>query len=386
MRSIDQIYIDGQFVTPHGQELFDLDNPAMEEMTGQVRLGDEIDAQAPVAAAKRAFPTFSRTGKAEPPPQLDYDEWRTSVREHGAQYNPVGIEPTAFSGRAHPVTVCGFAALDLSCNAEHIERTLRDIRLDGMEYYCALLQVAGHTTISQNDQTVGLAVGDVAMIDSARPVVLYSPHTDNFQWLALHLPRRSAASHLGFEPLGGICGSEGTAAGRLLHHIVLDALSGDEPSSPQAESYMHLAVYDLLGALFARSRPGHGSRSTDKLFARVCGVMRDRFADPNFGPFDVAVETGISLRYVQKLFTERGTTCTQYLYSLRLDRAARLMHRRSLLRTAQPLSEIAYACGYNDYTHFARNFRRRFGSSPGAFTARQGRNSSDEAVGAMPPG
>ncbi|MEA2668985.1 MAG: aldehyde dehydrogenase [Chloroflexota bacterium] len=65
MRSIDQIYIDGQFVLPNGQELFDLYNPATEEMIGQVRLGDEIDAQAAVAAAKRAFPAFSHTGKAE---------------------------------------------------------------------------------------------------------------------------------------------------------------------------------------------------------------------------------------------------------------------------------------------------------------------------------
>jgi len=65
MRSIDKIYIDGQFVTPHGQELFDLHNPATEETIGQVRLGDRIDAQAAVAAAKRAFPAFSRTGKAE---------------------------------------------------------------------------------------------------------------------------------------------------------------------------------------------------------------------------------------------------------------------------------------------------------------------------------
>jgi aldehyde dehydrogenase (NAD+) len=65
MRSIDQIYIDGQFVTPHGQELFNLYNPATEERIGQVRLGDELDARAAVAAAKRAFPAFSRTSKAE---------------------------------------------------------------------------------------------------------------------------------------------------------------------------------------------------------------------------------------------------------------------------------------------------------------------------------
>jgi AraC-like DNA-binding protein len=32
----------------------------------------------------------------------------------------------------------------------------------------------------------------------------------------------------------------------------------------------------------------------------------------------------------------------------------------------QPLSEIAYACGFRDYTHFARKFRHRFGHAPGA--------------------
>jgi len=65
MRSIDKVYINGQFVTPHGRELFDLFNPATEEKIGQVRLGDAVDARAAVAAAKRAFPAFSRTSKAE---------------------------------------------------------------------------------------------------------------------------------------------------------------------------------------------------------------------------------------------------------------------------------------------------------------------------------
>jgi aldehyde dehydrogenase (NAD+) len=65
MRTIDKIYIDGQFVTPHGQELFDLFNPATEEKIGQVRLGDAVDARAAIAAAKRAFPAYSRTSKAE---------------------------------------------------------------------------------------------------------------------------------------------------------------------------------------------------------------------------------------------------------------------------------------------------------------------------------
>ena len=65
MRLIDKIYIDGSFVTPHGTELFDLDNPATAQVIGRVRLADEEDARAAIAAAKRAFPAFSRTSKAE---------------------------------------------------------------------------------------------------------------------------------------------------------------------------------------------------------------------------------------------------------------------------------------------------------------------------------
>ena len=316
-------------------------------------------------------------------PQPDYDAWRSSLLGTCGRYNPVGVEARSFAGWVRPIGVCGFVGMDLSCNADRIERTYEDTRLDGREHYYALLQVAGRSTMSQNDQMAQLAAGDVAIVDAARPVT-YFPSGDA-RWLSLDLPRRSLASHLGFEPLGGISSGDGAAAGRLLHHIVLDGLGGDEHASPRAESYMQLAVYDLLGALFAPSDPGHGSRSTDKLFARVCAVMRERFADPDFGPFDVAVETGISLRYVQKLFTERGTTCTQFLYSLRLDRAAQLLRRRAHLGKGQPLSEIAYACGYSDYTHFARNFRRRFGASPGALAAGQGQDAGGATGRSDPP-
>ncbi|KPA88827.1 NAD-dependent aldehyde dehydrogenase [Pseudomonas asplenii] len=65
MQRIDQIYINGTFVTPHGQEWFDLFNPSTARVIGQVRLADEHDADAAIAAAKAAFPAFSRTGRTE---------------------------------------------------------------------------------------------------------------------------------------------------------------------------------------------------------------------------------------------------------------------------------------------------------------------------------
>jgi AraC-like DNA-binding protein len=129
---------------------------------------------------------------------------------------------------------------------------------------------------------------------------------------------------------------------------------------------MRLALYDLLAALFAPSDQGPVSRHADRLFARIRSVIKDRCADPDFGPAEVAAETGILLRYVQKLLAARGCTCSELVRSIRLDHARHLLERRTSLGTGQHLSEIAYACGFNDYGHFARRFRHRFGHPPGA--------------------
>jgi AraC-like DNA-binding protein len=129
---------------------------------------------------------------------------------------------------------------------------------------------------------------------------------------------------------------------------------------------MRLALYDLFGAVFAPSDPGPVSRHADRLFTRIRSVIKDRCADPDFGPAEVAAETGISLRYLQKLLTARGSTCSELVYSIRLDHAAQLLERRQSLGSGQPLSEIAYACGFRDYAHFARRFRHRFGHPPSA--------------------
>ncbi|HFD2081470.1 aldehyde dehydrogenase family protein [Serratia marcescens] len=65
MHKIDSIYINGEFVTPHGEERFTLFNPATEDVIGTVRLADEVDAERAIAAAKAAFPYWSKTSKAE---------------------------------------------------------------------------------------------------------------------------------------------------------------------------------------------------------------------------------------------------------------------------------------------------------------------------------
>lgn len=297
-------------------------------------------------------------------PQLDFEEWRESLRSMCGRYNPEGVEAGAFSGWVRPLNACGFGGLTIGSNAQRIERTDRDARLDGSDHYFVLFQVAGESAMTHNDQAVRLSAGDVTLVDTARSIAYFARNgSEAWNAVVLDLPRQSLVSHLGFDPKGGTFGRRGTSAGRLLHDLAIGAYGNE--GSASADSFMQLAVYDLVGALFAPSEPSPASPHTDKLFARLRRLIQDGFVDPDFGPVEVAAAAGISLRYVQKLFTERGSTCSEFIYSRRLDHAARLLHRRALLRTGQPLSEIAYACGFRDYTHFARRFHQRFGHPPG---------------------
>jgi aldehyde dehydrogenase (NAD+) len=65
MKTIDTIYINGEFVEPHGREHLTLIDPVTEQETTTVVLADEVDAERAIAAAKAAFPAYSRTTREE---------------------------------------------------------------------------------------------------------------------------------------------------------------------------------------------------------------------------------------------------------------------------------------------------------------------------------
>src|SRR3984893_13762154 len=217
--------------------------------------------------------------------QLNFEGWRAFLRGSCGK-QPAVPYASAFAGWVRPLSVCGLAAaaLKIECglaamdsgrNAYRSKRTHRDARFAGADYYYAVFQVAGQSVFTQNDEVSQLAVGDIALLDAARPAACF---TDHSQWLRLQLPRRSLVSHLGCEPKGGSYARGGTPATHLLFDLVRDAAKGDGSASCTADSYMQLAVYDLLGALLAPSDPSHASGHADRLFA-LSGVS-SRTASP----------------------------------------------------------------------------------------------------------
>jgi AraC-binding-like domain len=167
------------------------------------------------------------SGEVTGTPRLDFEAWTAFLRTSCGN-QPDVTDPGAFTGWVRPISVfgldaaalkikCGFAPTEFGRNAYRSARTQRDARLVGADYYYAVFQAAGRSALSQNDKVAQLAVGDVALIDAARPAACFAGDS---QWLRLQLPRESLASHLGYELQGGLYARGETPAARLLFDLV----------------------------------------------------------------------------------------------------------------------------------------------------------------------
>jgi aldehyde dehydrogenase (NAD+) len=61
MQTINKHFINGEFANSHGTDVVEVRNPKNNELIGRVTLGDSVDAERAIAAAKAAFPAWSQT-------------------------------------------------------------------------------------------------------------------------------------------------------------------------------------------------------------------------------------------------------------------------------------------------------------------------------------
>lgn len=101
------------------------------------------------------------------------------------------------------------------------------------------------------------------------------------------------------------------------------------------------------------------------LGSRVLGRARDHIEAHLAEPFtvaDVAMAAGTSVRTLQSAFRrEMGVSPVAYILNQRLERARALLEQRN---DEEPVSQIAYRCGFLHMSDFARRYRKRFGCTP----------------------
>jgi aldehyde dehydrogenase (NAD+) len=110
MREMPQFYIDGRWVDPVTPNPFDVVSPATEEVCGRISLGSAGDVDKAVAAAKRAFDSYSATSRAERIAMLErvleifarrHDDVATAIMEEMGAPWKLARNAQAASGSQH---------------------------------------------------------------------------------------------------------------------------------------------------------------------------------------------------------------------------------------------------------------------------------------------
>jgi AraC-like DNA-binding protein len=158
------------------------------------------------------------------------------------------------------------------------------------------------------------------------------------------------------------------ASGHLKRYIeTLRQLQGRP--DPALGEHVEATLLDLIALILgAQGDSAEIARMRGLRAARlqeVLAAIRKGFADPLLSPARVALQLGVSPRYVNDLLQETGASFAERVMELRLQKARSMLGDRRHDRLK--VIDIAFDCGFNDVSYFNRCFRRRFGTAPNGF-------------------
>ena len=97
---------------------------------------------------------------------------------------------------------------------------------------------------------------------------------------------------------------------------------------------------------------------------RVRNVLEQRFAEP-YKLSEIAAEAGVHPVHLAREFRKHyGTSVGEYLRRVRIEYAC-----RELMDSNVAVTNIAFAAGFADQSHFSRTFKRLCGTTPGRYRA-----------------
>jgi AraC-like DNA-binding protein len=238
------------------------------------------------------------------------------------------------------------------------ERTRRNIKAaDGGEYLLSLL-TQGEMRFEQRDRSDRIGPGDLCLLDTAQPYRLHFSHA--YEGIHVKIPRREFDRRLPLaEKISALrVASEGRYA-RLAATMLRTTVELVDDTSPRQ---LAPALIDLIALAFDET---FSDLSTDnsryaRIVSRAQEAISDHLLDPEFDLSTIPASIGVSSRTLSRAFAQQGLTPSKWMWTKRLDAA----HDMIRLARGRSVSEVAMTCGFNDFSHFSRAFKAKFGISP----------------------
>ncbi|MBI5132003.1 MAG: helix-turn-helix domain-containing protein [Rhodopseudomonas palustris] len=291
-------------------------------------------------------------------------QWQDIVCDVYVQLDCKSDLGSAFRGAITRVPLGSAACSTVSSDRQRVLRTPSRIAHAQEDFVLIALGRHGRGAVLQDGREAVINAGEYALYDTTRPYELQ--FDDAFEQTILQVPRAMLHRRIGgWENFTAVSFAMRSPIERLAFDFIasLSRIAGDikpdnaDRVTDQALDLVAMAISELQGAATA-------SPSTHRaaLLYRLKAHIQSHLAEPDLSPSDVAAAFGISPRYVNNLLADEHTSFQRYLLEQRLERCRRDL--ASPAHAPRQVSEIAFAWGFNDLSHFARVFRARYDVSP----------------------
>jgi AraC-like DNA-binding protein len=280
-----------------------------------------------------------------------------------------------FSSRSMFGQVGEFGLVQSSGTIQRYARNARQVSADPRDdFLIGFSRCQSRMLVTQRGREVPLVPGGMAIYTNAEPSECFC-EGDN-AWSGLSVPRARLGELVA--DADGRIGRPLDPARPAIRHLgryVDFLLTSDEVAEqpPLAKKICNILLDLTVLALGAGGDAAEIARGRGLRAARTREILAEigaRFSDPAFSARVVALKLGLSPRYVQELVQETGSSFTERMLELRLQRARAMLadSRNDRMR----VGDIALNCGFNEVSYFNRCFRRRFGCSPMQYRAGNG--------------
>ena len=264
------------------------------------------------------------------------------------------------SGDLSTRRIAQFEAVIVSLDARQVQRGSRAIRRDPGEYFFLLVQEEGHCRVDQCRQSIHLAPGDMFLVDSTRPsaFVFDGEHASQ---MSVHMPRDEMLHRFGEVCAGGVAISRCDPLWLAMRAVLSKMMIDSAASSSLAEAF-----YGLIGAYLQGLQSSNSHRRSETLLSRALAVIERHGADPSFGPHELAERLNVSDRMLQRHFNSLGETPGRRILNHRLNIAHARLSTGGSVRVGEGIAVVAFDAGFNDLSYFYREFRKKYGMTPGS--------------------
>lgn len=287
--------------------------------------------------------------------------WSDALTDLCGPFDIDPLQASSFEGQINYTAVSKLTLCQIEASQHRLAYTASRAKPGDHPFVKIHFQTYGISHFEQGGRRIELMPGDCLAYDVSCPHTIISPTLTRHEVVIVP---KVLLQERGFRlaKMSACKLSARTGTGRIAYNFVHAAFDEATKLSPNnaigvADSLIDLLLLPLRepDMMFNRGGP-------EAMYIRAQFFIREHLRDPDLSIDQISVALNCTKRYLHMLFSDRGTTISDYIQHARLQNCRQELETQA----GKTITDVAFSWGFSSSSHFSRVFRKYFGVVPSA--------------------